>query len=137
MPEQMPEDFNFSIHYGIGKKNVIDTFESIVVKDLIENGTAEVKISFTDEEMSDIYDKMEEINVLGKKKFTSQCESEPYEETEWTIMLNGERVTHYIKEYCDPTKDAEQFLSLRNYVVDKIENKEAYKNLPNAKGGYD
>src|SRR5690625_336765 len=98
MPEQMPEDFGFSIQYGVGKKNEIDTFKGVVIKDLVENGTAKANITFSDKEMAEIYEKMKNINVLEEKNFTSKCESEPYEETEWKIILNGEIVTHSIRE---------------------------------------
>src|SRR5699024_3950087 len=137
MPEQMPEDFGFSVQYGVGQKNEIDTFKGVVIKDLIEDGTAKADITFTDKEMSDIYEKMKAINVLEKKNFTSKCESEPSEETEWKITLDGETVTQSIEEFCDPTKDVEQFLKLQNYVFDKVKNKESFKKLPKAKGGYD
>ena len=137
MPEQMPEDFGFSIQYGVGKKNEIDTFKGIVIKDLIENGTAEANITFSDEEMSDIYEKMKDINVLEKKNFTSKCQSEPRMEAKWEITLNGETVIHSIEEFCDKDSDTEQFLQLQNYVVDIVKVKEEYMKLPEAEGGYD
>src|SRR5690625_2883314 len=89
MPEQMPEDFGFSIQYGVGKKNEIDTFKGVVIKDLVENGTAKANITFSDKEMAEIYEKMKNINVLEEKNFTSKCESEPYEENEGKNILNG------------------------------------------------
>src|SRR5690625_2910653 len=137
MPEQMPEDFGFSIQYGVGKKNEIDTFRGVVIKDLIANGTAKANITFSDKEMSEIYEKMKDINVLEEKNFISSCGSVPYEENEWKIILNGETVTHSIREYCDPTKVAEQFLELRNYASDKVKNIQEFTQLPKAKGGYD
>jgi len=103
----MPEDFGFSIQYGVGKKNEIDTFKGIVIKDLVDNGTAKANITLSDKEMFEIYEKMKDINVLEKKKFNSKCELEPYEETEWKIIIDGKTVTHSIREYCDPTSDAE------------------------------
>lgn len=85
----MPEDFGFSIQYGVGKKNEIDTFKGIVIKDLVDNGTAKANITLSDKEMFEIYEKMKDINVLEKKKFNSKCELEPYEETEWKIIIDG------------------------------------------------
>ena len=35
IPEEMPNDFNFSIQFGVQKKNEINTFEGTVTKDLI------------------------------------------------------------------------------------------------------
>ncbi|GAA0342200.1 hypothetical protein GCM10008931_36980 [Oceanobacillus oncorhynchi subsp. oncorhynchi] len=50
----MPDDFDFSIQFGVGKNNEINTFEGTVTKDLIENGTATAEISLTEEEMNQI-----------------------------------------------------------------------------------
>src|SRR5690625_5495728 len=81
MPEQMPEDFGFSVQYGVGQKNEIDTFNGVVIKDLVEDGTAKADITFTDKEMSEIYEKMKAINVLEEKNFISKCESRSEEHT--------------------------------------------------------
>src|SRR5690625_763501 len=114
MPEQMPEDFGFSVQYGVGQKNEIDTFNGVVIEDLVEDGTAKADITFTDKEMSEIYEKMKAINVLEEKNFISKCESEPSEETEWKITLDGETVTHSIEEFCKPTYNDDQILELQN-----------------------
>lgn len=137
MPEQILKGLWFFCSIWCGQKNEFDTLKGVVIKDLIENGIAKANITSSDEEMSKIYEKMKDINVLEEKKFTSKCESEPYEETEWKITLNGDTVTHSIRKYCDPTKDAEHFLELRNYVFNKVKNKEEFIKLPKAKGGYD
>jgi hypothetical protein len=47
MSKEMPDDFAFSVRYGVNSKNVIDSFKGIVVKDLIIAGTSEAEISFT------------------------------------------------------------------------------------------
>lgn len=144
MPEEMPKDFGFSVSFGIGKKNEINTFKDTVTKDLIEDGTITADITLTDEEMAEIYESMKEINVIGAKKFVPKplneeiCMKVPYEEDEWTITLNGETITHAISgTYCEPTKDAKQFLELRNYVFNKVKNKDIYRKLPESTGGYD
>lgn len=69
MPEKTPEDFGFSIQYGVDKNqpNEIDTFQGVVIKNLVENGTAKANITLSDKEMSEIYDKMKDINVLEEK----------------------------------------------------------------------
>jgi len=137
VPEEMPEDFDFSLAYGVGKKNEINTFKGRVTKDLIEDGSAEVDISFSDEEMADIYEKMKDIKVLEKKNFKSKCQAEPREETEWKITLDGETITHSIEEFCEPVGDAKQFLDLQHDIVDIVEAKEEYQSLPEVEGGYD
>lgn len=144
MPEEMPSDFGFSIQFGIGKSNEIDTFNDTVTKDLIEGGTVTVAIALVDEEMTDVYEKMKEINIVGRKKLIPEpingtsCEQEPYEEDEWKIMISGETITHSVSgTYCEPTSDAKQLLELRNFVWRKVIAKEKYRALPESKGGYE
>ena len=143
-PKDMPSDFDFSIQFGVQKKNEIDTFKSTVTKDLIVEGTATTELILTEEEMKDIYNKMREINIVETKEFTPKalfgtvCTMEPYEEDEWKILINGETITHLISgEYCEPTNDAKQLIELRNYVFNIIKSKGEYQSLPEAKGGYE
>ena len=144
LPENMPNDFGFSIQFGVRKNNEINTFENTVTKDLITDGTAKADITLTDEEMDKIYEKMKEINIVEKKKFTPEpingtiCTLEPYEEDEWKITMNGETTTYSVSgTYCEPTNDAKQLIELRNYVFSIIRSKKEYIELPESKGGYE
>ena len=144
MPEDMPNDFGFSIQFGVGKNNAIDTFKGTVIKDLIEAGTATAAVTFSDEELADIYEKMKDVNIIEAKKFTPDpingtvCVQEPHEEDQWKITLNGDTITHsFSGEYCEPTNDAKQLLELRNYVFSIIKSKEGYLLLPESTGGYE
>ncbi|QUG41219.1 hypothetical protein KD050_18360 [Psychrobacillus sp. INOP01] len=144
MPIDMPSDFDFSIQFGVQKKNEISTFEGTVTKDLIADGTATTEFILTEEEMKDIYEKMLEINIAEKKEFTPEpingttCMAEPHGEDEWKIIINGETIRHlFSEEYCEPTNDAKQLIELRNYVFNIIKTKSEYKSLPESKGGYE
>lgn len=144
MPEDMPNDFGFSVLFGIGKKNEVNTFKEIVTKDLIEDGTATADVALTQVEMNEIYERMKEIKIKETKELIpdsineSICSQEPYEEDEWKITINGEIITHSVSgTYCDPTDDAKQLLELRKFVFSKIKSKEEYIKLPDSKGGYE
>lgn len=143
MPKDMPSDFDFSIQFGVQKKNEINTFEDTVTKDLIVDGTATTELILTEEEMKDIYEKMQEIDIAEKKEFTPEpvngvvCMQRPYEKDKWKIIINGETLTYLISgEHCEPTKDAKQLIELRNYVFNIIKSKAEYKSLPEPNGGY-
>ncbi|MDN3451699.1 hypothetical protein QMA09_15985 [Planococcus sp. APC 3906] len=142
MPEEMPNDFNFSLQYGIQKKNEINTFEGKLTKDLIADGVATADLILTEDEMEEIYERMREIKITETKDFTPGpingeiCTQEPHEEDEWHIVINGETLTHSISgSFCEPTDDAKQFIELRNEVVNEIKSKVAYKSLPEPRGG--
>nr|WP_106779279.1 hypothetical protein [Lysinibacillus timonensis] len=143
MPKEMPSDFDFSIRFGVQKRNELNTYEGTVTKDLIADGTASTELTLTEEEMKDIYGKMRDINIAEMKDLTPEpingalCVQEPYEEDAWKIMINGETITHFISgEYCEPTNDAKQLIELRNYIFNIIKSKDEYKSLPESKGGY-
>ena len=140
MPEEMPSDFDFLVQFGVQSKNEINTFDNIVIKDLIAEGTASTEISFTKEEMKKIYQKMREINIMEPKELIPEkinCMQTPYGEDKWKVKLNGETQTLYWNgEYCETTDDAKQLIELRNYILDIVKSKDEYKKLPEAKGGY-
>ncbi|WP_430786948.1 hypothetical protein VBD025_15160 [Virgibacillus flavescens] len=143
MPESMPEDFNFSVQFGMGKKNEINTFEGIVTKDLITDGTATAEITLTEKEMSKVYEEMREVNIVELNNFTPEsvngtiCIQDPHGEDEWKITFNNETITHFLSlKYCEPTNDARKLIQLRNYVLKIIKNKDEYQALPDSKGRY-
>ncbi|RDW18212.1 hypothetical protein CWR48_11535 [Oceanobacillus arenosus] len=144
MPEKIPDDFNFSVQFGVGKKNEINTFKGTVTKDLISDGTATTEIILTDLELNDIYEKMKEVNIIETKTFIPEpidgmvCVQQPHGEDIWEIIIKGETIIYsFSEEYCEPTNDAEELMDLRNYVFDIIKSKDEYKELPPSKGGYD
>ncbi|NIK78103.1 hypothetical protein FHS15_003241 [Paenibacillus castaneae] len=143
MQTEMPNDFNFIVRYGYGEaqKNEINTYEHTVTKDLIVKGTATANITFTPEELKSIYEKMREINIMGTKVLapsTSNCGVIPYNEDSWEIRLNGETKSFtWSEKHCELTNDAKQLLELRTYIQHLVEDKEEYKKLPEAEGGYD
>ncbi|MEG0385005.1 MAG: hypothetical protein RR642_09660 [Solibacillus sp.] len=144
LPQNMPNDFDFSIQFGVHKKNEINTFKGTVTKDLIADGTATTQLILTDEEMQNIYKKLQKINIAETKEFIPKpingtvCRREPHEEDEWIIIFNGETITHLISgEYCDPTNDAKRLIQLRNYVFNIIKSKGEYKLLPKSNGAYE
>ncbi|MCM3627531.1 hypothetical protein M3194_09140 [Paenibacillus glycanilyticus] len=142
MPERMPEDFNFSVSFGYGdiNKNEINTYNDTVTKDLITKGTATADLTFSDDELQTIYNKMKGINIMGEKQFPVQksCSQTPSNIDSWKVTVNGEtKSLAWTNEYCDMTKDAEQLKELRAYIWHLVESKDNYKALPAAVGGYD
>ncbi|QOS79730.1 hypothetical protein JNUCC31_01895 [Paenibacillus sp. JNUCC31] len=122
-------------------KNEINTYEDQVIKDLIIKGTATADITLTTEEMHSIYAKMYEINVMGMQDVTvtdSNCLTEPYNEESWKITVDGEvKLLTWSDQHCDVTNEADQLLKLRKFIQQIVETKEAYKELPEAEGGYE
>lgn len=140
MPEEMPDDFDFLVQFGVGSKNEINTFNNMVTKDLITEGTISTEIRLTKEEMQTIYLKMREIKIMEPKELVPKrpsCMQIPYREDKWEIRVKGEtQKLYWSGEYCENTKDAKQLIDLRNTIVNIVKRKAEYKKLPEAKGGY-
>lgn len=144
MPEEMPDDFQFSVQFGVHAKNEVNTYDGRVTKDLIDHGTATAELLFTAAERAQIYEHMREINVFAEKKFIpadadeTMCVQEPPEDEEWKITANGQEVGFQISgQFCESTDDAKKFRQLRNEIWKIVETKEAYRQLPEVVGGYE
>lgn len=141
MPEEMPESFEFHVKYGIGMKNEINTYEGEVVKDLIAKGTHKTRdIVFNEEEMKNIYKMVLQTEPFSPKYLaqSNSCNQSPYSEFYLKITVENETTDfHFSEEYCELTEDGKKFKSLIYKIHDLLQEKEEYKLLPPAEGGYD
>lgn len=139
MPSEMPDDFNFSVNYGVQGKRKVDTFTNSIIKDLVEDGTIEASLTLSNEEMKDIYRKMVEMNIMGELNLDKIkiCHSEPEIWTEWTIQANGETKSIQYTVFCNETDTSRKFLALQDYIHLIVIKKEEYKKLPESRGYYE
>lgn len=140
-PEEMPDDFDFSVEYGVEGKRKVDTFTDTVVKDLVMDGVVEANIALTDEEMQGIYGKMVAFDMMGKLDFeddeTSQCATEPEMRTEWIIHLDGELNIIRYATFCSETPDSQAIVELQDHIHEIVMAKEEYQKLPESNGYYE
>ncbi|CAG9621551.1 hypothetical protein [Sutcliffiella rhizosphaerae] len=134
--DEMPKDFNFSLDYSTYGKQKIDTFNGIIVKDLIKDGTIEAKITLTQAEKKQILDEMVRINIMAVDKYEYQfsCMSEPPSYSKWHIQINGE--TQDIS-FCNSTKDVLELIKLQDFIHTIVSSREEYQDLPEANGWYE
>lgn len=137
--QEMPSDFNFSLIYGTYGKQQIDTFNDLVIKDLVLDGTVEAEITFTELEMKKIYNKMISIDIMGELDLEKekQCEKEPESISIWKIQMNSKAKNYSLKSYCDYPEDVLKLISLEDYIHNLMANKEEYKKLPESNGFYE
>ncbi|WP_203248200.1 hypothetical protein [Sporosarcina beigongshangi] len=140
-PKEMPEEFDFSVEYGVEGRQKVDTFTDTVVKDLVEDGVVEAPIALTDEEMQDVYNKMVALDIMGKLDFeddeNAQCATEPELRTEWIIQLNGDLNIIRYALLCSDTPDSQAIMELQEYVHSLVIVKDEYKKLPESNGYYE
>ncbi|MFZ3591137.1 hypothetical protein ACOI1C_18280 [Bacillus sp. DJP31] len=134
----MPKDFNFSLTYGAYGKKKIDTFNDIIIKDLVEEGTIEASIVLTEEEMRSIYKEMMSIHIMDELDLDKdkECDAEPSSISVWKVQMDGETKSFYHKTYCDYPEDVKNLLKLENYIHGIIVGKEEYERLPEINGSY-
>ncbi|QOR64783.1 hypothetical protein IM538_13040 [Cytobacillus suaedae] len=135
----MPEDFEFSLTYGTYGKQKIDTFNDLVIKDLVVDGVIEAKITLSNEDMNKIYEGMRSINIMAELdlKRENECMSEPPTFTEWTIQMNSETKTIHYQTYCEYPTDILKLIELQEYIHNIVIEKPEYKELPASNGYYE
>lgn len=139
-PKEMPDDFDFSVEYGVEGRQKVDTFTDTIVKDLVIDGLVETSIALTDVEMRDIYSKVVALDMMGQLDFEgdekSECETEPEIRTEWMIHLNGDLNIVRYTTFCRDTPDSLAITELQDYIHELVAAKEEYKMLPESNGYY-
>lgn len=140
MPDEMPEDFGFSLFYGINGARHIDTFHGEVTKDWLTEEKEVAHFELTQEEKKAIYLKMKEVNVL--KDFNIQNEescsigAERY--THWEIVMNQKVTVIQYQEYCEEVpEDVQKLMDIERYVHELVSSKEAYQTLPEVGDPYE
>ena len=145
VPQSTKKDFNFILKYGIGAKNEIDTFNGTSTKDLIAAGNTTIDLELTASELSAIEKQMREINILNyPEKFEPDPSRYVTPNITYYLIINMDGKTKKIQwedyncygEWLQPVK-ATQLRNVFKNVIMTIEQKEEYKKLPQAVGGYD
>lgn len=144
----VPSDFGFILKYGIGAKNIIDTFEDTFVKDLVTAGTVETKLSFSNEEIEQIYNRMQSISILDYPTNYAPPYSDnpepgvvrivtPHITYNLHLTMNSEsKDINWEDTNGSDISKAKDLRSLFSYIDGIIKNKEEYNELPEAVGGY-
>lgn len=151
--------FNIILNYGVESdvdlilfqykrkpKNTLNTLKGTFVKDLVRNGTAKTKLSLTEEEMTEIKNYIIEENIMGyPNKITTEINSDfGRSKCYLTIYLNGEKKNiewqvFYGRGAKSKQSHAEQVEILNKLglkIMEFIDNKDEFKKLPDAEGGY-
>lgn len=138
--ELKPSDFNFVFNYGVGAKNQLNTVNGKFTKDMIREESITTDLKLSDEEMSEIYAEMKRINIFGfpdNFKPKNNMSRFPHPTYIIKIIADGkQKVIDWKDENASESKEAVQLRELFMRIQEIIINKEAFKRLPEAKGGY-
>ncbi len=136
---------NFIFQYGVGARNELDTFAGTFTKDMILDPSITVKLTLTSEEMTRIWQKMEEIDFLhypdnfsvivppGSNTAMVTPHSSYYFKVQYS---NGTKELRWDDAIQNPDPQASKLRELIQLIQKIIESKDEYKRLPTPKGGY-
>ena len=142
-----PEESNFNLifKYGVGAKNILDTFQGTYTKDMVMDPSITVELSLSEEEMDRIYQKMVEIDFFNyPDKFSvSVPPSEsfgiltPYPSYYFKVEYNSQiKELWWEDEIHNKDEKADRLRELIKLITDIVESKEEYKKLPSPRSGY-
>lgn len=141
LPDEKPKDFGFVFNYGVGAKNQLDTAKGKFTKDMIVEPSVITDLKLTEEEMNNIYSQMKKINILSyPNNFKPRSNMRRMPVHSYTIkIIYGvrEKNIEWEDESASDSSDAVQLRELFKKIEEIIANREEYKKLPKAKGGYD
>lgn len=145
-------DDNFAIHFEtwiIGeRKNVFDTFDGYIQKDLVTKGIAKKDYTITKAELDEIYRNIYQIKDI-KQEMTSDNLSKDNNRvavspmTYYVITFSADGMTYTIKgdytsfHYKDSSPEAEAFCKAVDFLNNFMHSTDVYKSMPKAEGGYD
>ncbi|GAE26937.1 hypothetical membrane protein [Halalkalibacter wakoensis JCM 9140] len=138
LPEEKPNDFAFSLKYGVTAANELNTYENTYTKDLVVAGTATTDLILSNEEVQVIYEKFRNANVveLPEEKGGSTC-MEPHNRYELFMTVAGEEYHLKWDTSCESSA-FNHWEETMNYINrEMIYPKEEYQSLPEPTGGYD
>ncbi len=129
------------VHFHYHFKNELNTFEMTFQKDLVIDGVICTDFWFTTEEQGEILAKAE---MHHFHQFPDTIKSEPWAAIDpdpgrQILRIKHEDRDHTVSWYHPLPEDHEyvsDLLALRDFLIELIESKPAYKSLPPTRGGY-
>lgn len=145
MPEAAVSDFNMIFKYGVAAKNEINTFSGTYTKDMVMEPSITANLTFSQQELDIISRKMLEIDFLDYPDVFSievapgeaVGQRIPYPSYYFRIAYNSQvKELFWEDKIINESEEADRLRELIRLIIDIIEAKEEYKNLPAPKGGY-
>ena len=138
-------NFNLIFKYGVGAKNILDTFQGTYTKDMVIDPSITVELALSEAEKDIIYQRMIEIDFFNyPDKFSvSVTPGEsfgiltPYPSYYFKVEYNSQvKELWWDDEITNPDEKADRLRELIKLIRDIVESKEEYKKLPEPRSGY-
>lgn len=152
LPQEMPEDFavRFSCWVNEQSKNVLDTYQGYIQKDLIV-GVARRNYTPARESMRSFYEKLLDLDIASiSRTMTAEVLAGKHDTvrgmtpcTNYQITFTADNRTYTIDgdhtavSYTNTDPEAAHFMELVRYMIQVLESAPEYQALPQPVGGYD
>lgn len=133
--------FNLIFKYGVGARNVLNTFNETFTKDMIVDDPITIPLELTNVELEGIHQKINELDLFKEQEqyqgetftLTTPCSS-------YDLYVESGGVQKRLIWDCEkPVSNSSENPELdifTEYIRSIVESKEAYKKLPEPQGGY-
>lgn len=139
VPANAVSGFNLVFKYGVAGKNILDTFAGKFTKDMIADPVITADFKLTPAEKESIGQKIKELDLFNKE---SKIKADPdiqvgmipclsyylkVQDSDLVREINWDNCTGEISE---------AYRQFADFVINLIESKKEFKDLPPAQGGY-
>lgn len=133
--------FNLIFKYGVGARNVLNTFDGTFTKDMIVDDPITIPLELTSAELEGIHQKIDELDLFREQEkyqgdiFTL---STPCSSYDLYVESGGvqKRLTWDCENPVSNSSENPELDIFTEYIRSIVESKEAYKKLPEPQGGY-
>ena len=137
-------NINMIFKYGVGAKNILNTFDCTYEKDMILDPSITTSLHLESEELDSIYQKMQQIDFFNypdtfNVKFTGDVIGERAPFPTFDFFVETETIQkrlYWEDKITNPDQKADKLGEVVRFIIGIIISKEVYKELPPAKGGY-
>ena len=155
--QQVAAPADFAIHFETwidgNQRNILDTYEGYVQKDLIMDGISKQVYTPSYAELCQLYQFVLVLESRGELDFSKPVTYDNYADEELSLSMNP-LVCYYLKftangktieisgdatagECADQSQEALYFIQAIRDIGNFYRNTEVYKSMPKANGGYD
>jgi len=136
-------DLNFKFSYGVGGKNVLNTFDNTYTKDLIIDGTITVPFSLSESDFQQIITKMLQIDFFSYPDTflistgDTVCYITPHSTYNFEVNYKSNiKHLYWSDSIVSQDSSAVKLREFINLIVDIIQSNPMYSHLPPARAGY-
>lgn len=140
IPKGKTEEFAFEFRYGVGARNILNTFQGKYTKDMIVDEAITIDFKLNKKQLKEVHDKMLEIGFFNyPEQFNPKNNSEvtPHQSYYFKVRT-GNRIkeVYWEDKHLSSDAKAKKLRELIHLIRGIIENSFEYSTIPEPRGGY-